>query len=225
MRLPLFGLAIGLALTSSPVVADTIAQFSEKNGGNDFVFTPGANSAIFATISGGSPVSFLFTNAPGAPVGIQDAHAFLLADTTLDASIVDDNGDLVLFQPFSHFELTIRRDSDNALLLGVNLSVGGTDPADLVGLKFDHSAGLAASTAAIPANAVLFTSDFYNFAGAFQSDAALSFSSIDPQLFKGPRFLEGFAAAATGTFSSIPEPVSLTLVGLAGLALIRRRLA
>jgi hypothetical protein len=225
MRLPTLAIAaLGLAAAANAASADTFAQFDQKNATNDFVFTPAIGSATFQTVQGGTAVSFLFNNLVGAPAGIQDAHLFLDADTTLDATVVNDSGDLILFQPFSHFVMTILRDSDSALLLRVTLTPANSDePANLVGLKFDHSAALDASTAAIPANTVIFESDFADLSVG-QHDAALSFSSVDPQLIDGRHFLEGFSAAGTGTFSTaIPEPASLTLVSLAGLALIRRR--
>jgi hypothetical protein len=60
----------------------TFAQFTERSGGNDFVFTNNTTSANFETLSGGSPVSFTYLNASGLPAelqGPQNAHVFLVA--------------------------------------------------------------------------------------------------------------------------------------------------
>jgi hypothetical protein len=225
MRLSsLLGLGLTLALSTGLASADTIAQFDQAPAANDFVFTSGPAGATFATIAGGSPVTFHFSNLGGVPLGDQVAHAFLSASSTLAASSVNDSGDVILFQPLSAFVLEFRRDSDNALLLRATLTpAGGADAPQISGLDGDNSAALDASSAAN--NTVVFESDFFDFSTATQRDAALGFSSVDPVLVLDGDFLKSFTAAGTGTFSiaSIPEPATMALVGLGGVALVRRR--
>src|SRR5215207_3685910 len=66
----------------------TFAQFFERNGSQDFVFTNNTSSATFQTVTNGSPILFVYQNISGLPPqlqGPQEAHLFITATTTTPA--------------------------------------------------------------------------------------------------------------------------------------------
>ncbi len=180
----------------------TFAQFTERVGGQDFVFTNRGTFASFETVAGGSPVSFTFLNVTGLPAelqGPQNARVFVVASTTAPATTTAGNR---TSQPFnSTFTIEILRDTPfngNRNLLTATVTPN-TTPADLSG---DQGATSAAFTASTPVQNVTFTSSFINFAGSTSRDLGLAFSSVQPIFSLGTIFLNSFTAAGAGTFAT-----------------------
>jgi hypothetical protein len=190
----------------------TFAQFTERLGGNDFVFTNNTTNASFETVAGGSPVSFTYLNASGLPAelqGPQDARVFLIASTS--ASAVTGTGNRTI-QPFDGtFTIQIVRDTPfngRTNLLTATVTPIGTSNSELGGDEGSSSAGYSAST---PVQNVTFTSEFISFAGSTSRDFGLAFSSVTPIYSLGGTFLNSFTAAGAGTFGTNQAPTFMLI--------------
>jgi hypothetical protein len=184
----------------------TFAQFNERIGGNDFVFTNNGTFASFETVAGGSPVTFTYLNVTGLPAelqGPQNARVFVVSSTTAPATTTAGNRTI---QPFnSTFTIEILRDTPfngNRNLLTAVVTQN-TTPADLSGDQGSTAAGFSAST---PVQNVTFTSSFISFAGSTSRDLGLAFSSVQPIFSLGTTFLSSFTAAGAGTFATNQLP-------------------
>lgn len=190
----------------------TFAQFLERNGTQDFVFTNNSTSGSFSTIPGGSPIFFVYQNVNNLPAelqGFQMAHLFITTTTTTPTTLNGSN----LVQPFDAVTtVQIIRDTP------ASSGVGGGTRTNLLTATFSSAAGTPSLTgsnggnsatlsAATPSSNVVFTSDFVGFGLTTQRDIALSFSSVIASYAGGAGgFLNSFSAAGTGTFSSNPPP-------------------
>lgn len=206
----------------------TFAQFTEQYGTNDFVFnshsgTPGHNNGTNeATLVVTSPVRFAFFNVQSAVLGTMDAILSLTAGTAANAQSQSVFGTTYVRQPGLAGNFSIRRTSDNALLLG-----GTFENAAIDGFLQGTSAMLQMSTPAL--SNVVFSSDFLSFNGSAERSIAFGLSSVNPSVAIGSDGqLRNFRAAGVGTFSAdvdtlqhdaVPEPD--TVAGLlSGLGLI-----
>jgi hypothetical protein len=187
----------------------TFAQFFERNGTQDFVFTNNTTSADFATTGGGSPIFFLYQNVPGLDAslqGPQQAHLIMTSSTTTVANINGSN----LTQPFSSMTNTIQ------ILRDTPAPVGNGTRTNLLTITFAQNSSLPSKTGSggsstinvtTPDNVVTFSSDFLIFSGTTQRNFGMSFSSVTPALSIGAGgFLSSFTAAGSGTFASNPVP-------------------
>ena len=188
----------------------TFAQYSQKFGGQDFVFTNSSPVSSFATVQGGSAVNFNYLNIAGLPaelMGTQDARVFFNC-TTSTLGFVNVGRTT---QPFNNtctvqiirsFPASVGFGSRTNLLTAV--IVNDPTTSDLSGDTNSNSAGYTAST---PNQTVTFTSDFVSFGASQSRNLALGFSSINPNFSINPNgFLNSFTAAGTGTFASCPAP-------------------
>lgn len=219
-KISLVSAVFGMLLFSSFLtvygVVVTFANFSEKNGTQDFIFTNNTPtlSGMFTTIGGGSPVDFKYFNIVGLNAtltGFQNAHLFITTTTT-PATAVGAN----VTQPLNQtVTIQIIRDtvptgvpcsgSCTNLLTAVYLFTVADTPA-IVGRG---GANLNAST---PGNIVTFTSDLISFTSTMDRILALSFSSVTPPTAIGAGgFLRSFTAAGTGTFASDPVPTTMII--------------
>ncbi len=203
------------SLQSAQAQLVTFAQFFEKNGTNDFVFTNnGGASGTFGTISGGVPVDFKYFLIPDLDpslVGFQDAHVFMNAVTTAAATT---NGTTATQTFNTVCTIQIRRDTPAPIgvgtgarrnLLTVTFSTSSSSPR-ITGEDGGLGAAFSATT---PDNAIIYTSDFLTFPNSTQRNWGLTFSSLTPALTIGAGgFLNSFAAAGTGTFSANPAPLA-----------------
>ncbi|NNE67957.1 MAG: carboxypeptidase regulatory-like domain-containing protein [Pyrinomonadaceae bacterium] len=190
----------------------TFAQFLERNGTQDYVFTNNTTSGTFSTVPGGSPIFFVYQNVSGLPAelqGFQNAHLLVTTTTSTPATLSGSN----LTQPLDAVStIQIIRD------MPASPGTGGGSRTNLVTATFSSAAGdpnlsgsnggnSATLSAATPSNNVVFTSDFLGFGLTTQRDLALSFSSVLTSFTSGAGgFLESFTAAGTGTYSSNPAP-------------------
>lgn len=213
-------LALPLALLAGSVTnvtgqTTTFAQYLSTFGGQDYVFTNGATSGTFQTISGGAPVDFRYLNVGGLPPslsGFQSAHVFISSTTTQSGS----SGGGTVTQPFnSVITIQIIRDTPAPVGTGTgsrtNLLTVVITPAagtpTLSGADGGNSATLSATTPAGTAHSVTFSSHFLNFGATTDRNAGLSFSSVSPNYSLGAgNFLSSMTAAGTGTFASNPVP-------------------
>lgn len=193
----------------------TFAQFIQRNGSNDFVFSNNGTNATFQTIAGGTPIIFTYQNITGLPLelqGPQNARLFVTASTTTPA--IQAPGDPVRdIQRFSGtFTIEIIRDTlcncgtgTQRNLLTVVVSPDGTTQSSLAG---DDLSDAIAYTASDARQTVTYTSSFLGFAPTSIDNLGLSFSSVFPLVSIGPGgFLNSFTAAGTGTFATTPPPV------------------
>jgi hypothetical protein len=193
----------------------TFAQFIQRNGTNDFVFTNGGTSATFQTIAGGTPVFFTYQNIAGLPAelqGPQSARLFVTATTTTPA--IQAPGDPARdIQRFSgSFTIQIIRDTacfcgtgTQRNLLTAVVTPDGTTQSSIAG---DDLSDAVAYTASDARQTVTYTSDFLGFLPTSVDNFGLSFSSVFPLLSIGPGgFLNSFTAAGTGTFATNSPPI------------------
>jgi hypothetical protein len=193
----------------------TFAQFFERTGSQDFVFTNNGTSASFNTVTDGSAIYFIYQNVANLPPvlqGPQLAHISITATTTSVAfqTPFDPARDI---QRFSD-SITIRiiRDTpagvgtgtQRNLLTAVITPDGGSQSA----LAGDDLSDAVAYTASDARQTVVYSSDFLGLSPTAVDNLGLSFSSVNPLLSIGPgNFLNSFTAAGTGTFASNIAPV------------------
>jgi hypothetical protein len=208
-----FGLSIFTSFLTVNGQTTTFAQFFERTGSQDFVFTNNTTSANFNAVSGGSAIFFLYQNISGLDPSlqpIQNAHLFVTTTTNLAAS----NNTGTLTQPLTQtVTVSIIRDTSAPVGVGSGARTNlltivfspSTNTPGIVGAAGGNSATISATT---PDHVVTFTSDFLGFGLTTQRNLAFSFSSVAPSLSLGSgNFLQSFAAAASGTFASNPVPV------------------
>jgi Peptidase family C25/SdrD B-like domain len=191
------------------------AQFLERTGSQDFVFTNNSGSSgSFSTIGGGAPVYFFYQNIAGLHTslqGLQNAH-LSVATTTTQVSTLNGSS---LVQPLNQATvITITRDTAAPIgngtrrnLLTITTTTSTSTPS-LSGTSGGNSASFSVTT---PDHTVTFTSDFLNFNATSARAAAMSFSSVVPNFSQGAGgFLANHTAVGTGTFSSDPAPAATT---------------
>lgn len=194
----------------------TFAQFFERSGGQDFVFTNNnGTDANFKTVTNGSPIFFLYQNISGLPAelqGIQNATLIITSNITQAGSVSSN----VVNQPFNQTTtITIFRDTPASVgsgsrrnLLTVSFSPNLSSPL-LTGADQGNSATFSATTSPVsPDQTVVFVSDFLRFDATTSRNLAFSLSSVLPQLTLGSGgYAQSFTAAGSGTFASNPPPV------------------
>ena len=193
----------------------TFAQFLQRNGTNDFIFSNNGTNATFQTIAGGTPVVFIYQNIAGLPgelQGPQNARLFVTGTTTTPAfqAAGDPPRDIQRFN--GTVTLQFIRDTPcncgtgtQRNLLTVVVTPDGTTQSSLAG---DDLSDAIAYTASDARQTVTYTSDFLGFLPTSVDNFGLSFSSVFPLVSIGPGgFLNSFTAAGTGTFATTPPPV------------------
>lgn len=209
----IFGLLLCSTLLTAYGQTTTFAQFFERNGSQDFVFTNNGSSATFNAVGGGSPIFFIYSNISGIDpslTGIQSAHLFVTTTTTQSATVAGGN----ITQPLDQTTtVQIIRDTPappgvgfgaRTNLLTAVFSTSVNTPG-IVGPAGGSSATLSATT---PGHVVTFTSEFLLFGSTTERNLAFSFSSVAPTLGLGAGgFLQSWTAAASGTFASDPPPI------------------
>jgi hypothetical protein len=193
----------------------TFAQFFERNGTQDFVFTNNTTSATFQTVPNGSAVYFVFQNIANLPAELQGpqlAHLYVTANTTTPAIQVagDPPRDIQRFS--GTFTIQIIRDSpcncgtgSQRNLLTAVITPDGTTQSSLAG---DDLSDAAAYTASDVRQTVVYTSDFLGFIPNSTDNLGIAFSSLNPNLSIGAGgFLNSFATAGSGSFASNNAPV------------------
>jgi hypothetical protein len=183
------------------------ANFTETNT-SDKAFSY-AVSGNTATLSASVGVTFNFTAGPD--MGQTFTNATLTMTATTSNSVIKFGGSF--FENFSNTEMLTVTSSHGDNLLTATFTgefIGGTTTASLTG--------------STPTNIVTFSSGVLGpnaFAQSTAQAIALQFSGITPSLTSSGNFLQAFTAAGTGSFSAtsiVPEPASITLLGLGLLA-------
>ena len=202
------------ATTFTNAQGNTFAQFTQKNGTNDFIFTNSfCSSGTLSTIEGGVPVNFFYLDVPNLPFelqGQQNARVFIEDGTSQPATL---NGNR-LVQPLNQ-TVTIRIIRDSAASSGggsrTNLLTAvittAVTPPDIAGELNSNAVALTAST---PNQTIEYTSDFIDFSAPIVSrNLTLGFSSVTPVYTLGcGNFINSFTAAGTGTFAANPSPLA-----------------
>lgn len=197
-----------------PAQTSTFAQFTQRFGGQDFIFTNNGGFGSFDTIGGGTPVFFQYLNIPNLPAeisGDQEARLYFSCQTSEIAFVSVGN----ITQPFNGTcTLQIIRDMPASFGMGSRTNlltavIVNTCPSctrsDLQGTLNGNSAGYSATDP--NGQQVTFTSDFLVFGNTEGRNLSLSFSSVQPNLSQNANgFLNNFSAAGSGTFASCPRP-------------------
>lgn len=209
--------AFSLILTLASFVATTaqtttFGQFLQFPAAQHFVFTNNGTNGEFKTISGGTPVLWVYSNITGLPAsleGAQNARVFVTTTTTQNGAPNGGNTEQPLDQILT---VEIIRDTPTPvgvgggtrrnLLTAVFTGIGANKPA-LVGATGGSSATLDATT---PNHTVTYYSDFLHFTSTTDRNLSFGFTSVNPQVMLNGNFLQSFAAAGTGTFASNPPP-------------------
>ena len=207
-----FGVFFTAFVSTSQAQTTTFAQFVERAGSQDFVFTNNAASADFNTVAGGSAIFFLYQNISGLDSslqGIQNAHLFITTTTTTPGTVNSNTA----IQPLDQvITISIVRDTPAPVGVGVGTRTNlltatisaNTATPTLTGTNTGNAASFDWTT---PDHVVIYTSDFLNFAGTVQRNLAFGFSSVTPIFALGANnFLQSFTAAGSGTFASNPPP-------------------
>lgn len=189
----------------------TFAQFNQRFGGQDFVFTSSTPVSSFATVAGGSPVNFTYLNVTGLPPelqGDQQARVFFSCQTSQLAfanvgRTIQPFNNTCTIQIIRDLPASVGSGSQTNLLTATVVNEPFT--SDLGGDTGGNSAGYTATT---PNQQVTYTSDFLSFGASTSRNLALGFSSINPNFSINPSngFLNNFSAAGAGTFASCPAP-------------------
>lgn len=190
----------------------TFAQFTQKNGTNDFFFMNNfCVSGTLGTIEGGVPVNFFYLDVDNLPFelqGAQDAHVFIEDGTTQSATV---NGNRLVQPITSVTTIRIIRDTPASVgsgsrtnLLTVVITTNLSAP-DIAG---ELNSNAVAFTASTPNQTIQYTSDFISFnATEISRNLTLGFSSVTPLYTQGcGGFANSFTAAGTGTFAANPGP-------------------
>jgi hypothetical protein len=193
----------------------TFAQFFERNGTQDFVFTNNVTSATFQTIPTGSPVFFIYQNIVGLPPelqGPQSAHIFVTANTTTPALQLGTAPPRDIQRFNGPVTIQIIRDAPCNCGTGTqrNLLTAVITPDGLIdsSLAGDDLSDAIAYTASDIRQDVTYSSSFLGFLPTSQDNLGLTFSSVNPAYTLGPGgFLTSFTTAGAGTFASNNAPI------------------
>jgi hypothetical protein len=193
----------------------TFAEFFQTNPPRTFSFN-GTKGTFGTTVSTPVIFQYLGVSVPSALEGPLAAHMTISGSTTAAAT----NSSGVLNQPITGVT-TIRFTLDHPYNGLSNLLSVMLQPASFEGIKGASTGALLSSTAS--GDSIAFTSDFLHFANNQAGNGvAISLDSITPTLSinGSSHYLSSFTATTTGSFSTAtPEPSSLVLAGLGGVAL------
>ena len=210
-------------LVAGTAGAAQIAQFTEVNQTNDFIFT---NLGSSVTFDATSMVDFTFAPGLGTPFdGSARLATFTLTSSSTTAGTSGGGNDAE--GSFSGTFTIID------FLTGTNLLSGTFGPSgNANGGDGGQTATFQDSTP--PNSEVVFTSDYLDFTVSTTQQAfAFSLSNLTPSLtLSGTGFINSAAGAGTGTFSAAPlpssdspEPATMATIGTAliGLAMFLRK--
>jgi len=227
-----FGVFFSAFVSTTQAQTNTFAQYIQRVAAQDFRFTNNAGtSGTFETVSGGSPIFFVYSNITGLDQslkGSQEARVFITSvPTTTPATLFNNN----LTQPLNQtVVIRILRDTPTPSgvgtgarrnLLTATISRNTATPA-ITGTDTGNSAAFTVTT---PDHTIIYTSDFLNFSTGMEGNRnlGLTFSSVQPLLAVGSGgFLRSFTAAGPGTFASNPPPVAVPVATAASVSISGR---
>ncbi len=226
-------LSLGLTLLASSTQAQVptlFATFGQQIQTSPFVFSTAGGSASLG-LNSPIPVSFQFQtiNGFGAAIG-QSINATMTMSSISNGTVFTDTSFLV--QPLKDIEIrftSLGAAADSGDLLRVKLSTG-----NLLARPGGQTARLTGTEGGTGTAIVNFDSDYLDFSQPLANkNYSIAFTSVAPPIADGGNgFLAPFEASASGNFGSsplpppknvIPEPATMALVTLGGLALARRR--
>lgn len=186
----------------------TIIDFATADavrGGTNLAFTATDTRNVINILDSGGDADFAGgTRAPGLPTG--DNEDFVLVGT----------GSLVL-SPTEAGTYTFRSNTDDGGRLLIDLNQDGdlTDPGDVVILQdvLQGPTNTDSSPISLAAGTYLLEYTFFERGGGAEAELSARLGTTGPFILVGD----------TGGLTVVPEPSSLALLGLGGLALLRRR--
>ena len=211
-------------LLAGTASASQIAQFTEVNQTNDFVFDDLGTSVSF---DASSLIFFTFAPGLGTPYDGTPREAtltFTSTSSTAGTSVAGNDTEGGFSGSFSIIDM----------LSGLNLLSATFGPSGAAsGTDAGNTATFQDSTP--PGTEVVFTSDFLNFSGTTTEAFAISLSNVLPSItLDSNGFINSATGVGTGTFSAqplptstTPEPATTAMIGggLVGLSLLLRRRA
>ena len=226
-------LLMGMLALVSPAQAQVpqlFATFSQIGQLPSFSYVAGTSGATLGLASA-IPVSFQFQadNSFGAAIG-HDIMATMTMSAVSAGNAFSSTSFLV--QPIKDIELRFTSTSaapDSGDLLKMTLSTG-----NLVARAGGQTARLTGTESTTSTDIVRFESSYLDFAPQLLAkNYSISFTSVAPAVANGGNgSFAPFTATGTGNFgsdplpkpqNSIPEPATLMLAALGGLALARRK--
>ncbi|WP_395140486.1 PEP-CTERM sorting domain-containing protein [Armatimonas sp.] len=228
-----YALSLGvLALSGSAQaqIPSLFATFAQSFQIPDFKFDS-SNSGASLGLASPLAVNFQFQTANGFGSSVGQGIPALMTMSAVSSGIAFTSTSF-LVQPLKDIEMrftSLGAPADSGDLLRVFLTTG-----NLLAQPGGQTANVSGTQSSTGTSIVNFDSDYLDFSQPLATKTfSVSFTSVEPRISQdGSGYLADFNATGTGNFSSapappprnrIPEPGTLVLAVLGGLALARRR--
>ncbi len=205
----------GLALTSSDARAGTILVFGQTGANAPDLFTATRSGSSTTLSALDIPVTITgINNSQSLPASFPSAYFDLTATNTNAATLVDGQ----IFQDYSgSFAIT-----SGTGKTGVNY-LSGTFSDSVFGSGTGLTLTVSDAWPNLPGESVAFTSDVISTLGLPHA-MSFAFTNVTPAASIADNTLDSMLSNVAGSFSAIPEPSSVILLGIGvGLVVLAAR--